>query len=160
MQPASEGFAISSVYNKGHESLSRTSVNDLHRGLGQSLDWKSRLCQSRLCPSPLCKSDIIGVTSTKPTAWYVTHFGAYFCAALTVPPASGAPRPFIGRAGPALPRLLSRYCFGSHSSRSKLETERMANSGAHGKQSSHLQKKKMRLAARRRVDSDYSFGCR
>ena len=25
---------------------------------------------------------VIGLTSTKPTAWYVTHFGAYFCAAL------------------------------------------------------------------------------
>ena len=40
--------------------------------------------KSRLCPSPQCKSGVIGVTSTKPTAWYVTHIGAYFCVALIV----------------------------------------------------------------------------
>ena len=40
--------------------------------------------KSRLCPSPQCKSGhgVIGVTLTKPTALYVTHFGTYFCAAL------------------------------------------------------------------------------
>ena len=38
--------------------------------------------KSRLCPSPQCKSGVIGDTSTKLTAWYVVHFGAYFYAAL------------------------------------------------------------------------------
>ena len=59
-----KGSQSHSVYNKGHELLTRT--------------------KSRLCLSPQCKLGVIGVTSTKPTAWYVTHLGAYFCAALDV----------------------------------------------------------------------------
>ena len=37
-----------------------------------------------LFPSSWCFPGVIGITSTKPTAWYVTHFVAYFsgCAAL------------------------------------------------------------------------------
>ena len=42
------------------------------------------LGKSILFPSPSCNPGVIGVTSTKPTAWYVTHFRAYFCAALAV----------------------------------------------------------------------------
>ena len=46
--------------------------------------YSTRLWKSILYPSQWCNPGVIGVTSTKPTAWYVTHhdFRAYFCAAL------------------------------------------------------------------------------